>query len=83
VQKNTVMWLAGGAAAYYFLSTRTPVYAQQLDGSYLPATFIDRLTVAITGVAPPPPVPQGTAATIATTLNQVIPALQNAIATTT
>lgn len=73
MQKNTAMWLVGGVGAYYFLSTRQPMYTQQIDGSWLPATFIDRLTVAITGVAPPPPAPPTNQQTIASVVNALTP----------
>jgi hypothetical protein len=51
---NTTKWILGLGAAYLFLSTRTPVYTQQADGSYLPSTFVDQLTVMLTGAVPPP-----------------------------
>lgn len=54
MNRNTLLYLGLGIGAYYFLSTRQPVFAIQADGSYLPATFLDRLTVALTGVQPPP-----------------------------
>jgi hypothetical protein len=56
MSKNTVMWIAILGGAYYFLSTRAPIFAQQADGTFIPASLIDRLTVTITGAQPPPPV---------------------------
>jgi hypothetical protein len=82
MEKNTVMWIVGLGAAYYFLSTRVPQYTLQLNGTYLPSTFIDQLTVMLTGAVPPAPVPQGTAATIASTINQITPAIQQIISAT-
>lgn len=77
MQRDTFMWIVGAGAAYYLLSTRQPQYVQQLDGSWLPATFIDRLTVAITGVAPPPPAPPTTQQNIASAITALVPALQS------
>ena len=83
MEKNTLAWMIGLGAAYYFLSTRTPQFTLQLNGTYLPSTFIDQLTVMLTGAVPPPPVPQGTAATVASTINSIAPALQQIISATT
>jgi hypothetical protein len=85
MEKNTVMWIVGGGLTYYFLSTRIPQYQLQIDGTYLPATFVDRLTVAITGVAPPPPQPPSTAQNIQNYLNtasQIAQAIQPLIVNT-
>jgi hypothetical protein len=57
---NTVKWMLGLGAAYVFLSTRTPVYTQQANGSFLPATLVDQLTVMLTGAAPPATPPTAT-----------------------
>jgi hypothetical protein len=85
MEKNTMMWIVGAGLSYYFLSTRIPQYTLQIDGTYLPATFIDRLTVAITGVAPPPPQPPSTAQNIQNYLNaasQIAQVIQPFVSTT-
>lgn len=76
MKSDTVKWLIGAGITYYFLSTRIPQYTLQLDGTYLPATFVDRLTVAITGVAPPAPQPQSNQQNIANVINDLVPVIQ-------
>lgn len=61
MRNNTMMWIVGLAGAYFFLTTRQPVYAQQADGTYQPSGLLDRLTVALTGnTTPPAPQPART-----------------------
>lgn len=55
MNKNALLIVGLGVGAYFFLSTRQPVFTKQADGSYLPAGLLDRLTVALTGAQPPPP----------------------------
>lgn len=55
MNRNTLYLLAGLGAAYFFLSSRKPVFAQNADGTYQPAGLLDRLTVALTGTQPPIP----------------------------
>lgn len=51
-----LLLLAGlGIAGYFFLSSRRPVFQQLPDGTYQPAGFLDRMTVALTGAQPPVP----------------------------
>jgi hypothetical protein len=54
MNRKTVLTLVGLGGAYFFLSSRTPVWAVQPDGSYQPSTVIDKLTVMLTGAQPPP-----------------------------
>ena len=55
MDRNTLMILIGLGAGYFFLSTRTPVFQQNADGTYSPAGLLDRMTVALTGAQPPNP----------------------------
>ena len=55
MKRQTWLLLGLGAAVYFFLSKRQPVYAQLADGTFAPASILDRLTVAITGAIPPTP----------------------------
>jgi hypothetical protein len=71
---NTIKWVIGLGIAYYFLTTRTPMYTQQANGSFAPSTFIDALTASLTGAMPPPPVQPSTAQTLVNLVNQLIPA---------
>lgn len=57
MNKNTLLWLAGLGAAYYFLSNRQALFTQQPDGSYQPTTIVDRLTMMVTGQVAPATVP--------------------------
>lgn len=51
-----ILLVAGlGIAGYFYLSTRQPVFQHNADGTYSPAGFLDRLTVALTGAQPPQP----------------------------
>ena len=60
MNRQTILILVGVGAAYFFLTSRTPVFAKQSDGTYKPAGLLDQLTVALTGAIPPavPPVQQ-------------------------
>jgi hypothetical protein len=71
MNRNTLLWLAALGAGYYFLTTRTPVYLRQTDGSFIPASMIDRLSVALTGAIPPAPQPSN-AQVIIGAINQAI-----------
>lgn len=53
MNKNTLFVLLGLGVGYYFLTTRQPVFQQMADGTYQPATPIDRLTMMFTGIQPP------------------------------
>jgi hypothetical protein len=55
VNHKTWMWIAGLGAAYFFLTSRVPVFAKQTDGTYAPVGVLDRMTVALTGAQPPAP----------------------------
>lgn len=57
MSKSTIITIVGLGAAYFFLTSRQPVFAKQADGSYLPAGLLDKLTVALTGAHPPAAVP--------------------------
>lgn len=57
MSKSTMITLIGLGAAYFFLTSRQPVFAKQADGTYVPAGFLDKLTVALTGAQPPATVP--------------------------
>jgi hypothetical protein len=74
VKRNTLYWIVGIGAAYYFLSTRTPLWTKQIAGNYLPASFIDQLTVMVTGAQPPPPDPS-TAQTLVSAASQLLTAV--------
>jgi hypothetical protein len=53
MNRKTLLYLGLGAAAYFFLTTRQPVFQQQADGSFTPAGVLDKLTVMLTGAQPP------------------------------
>lgn len=55
MNRATLLWIAGLGAAYFFLSSRTPVFVKMTDGTYQPVGILDRLTVALTGAQPPQP----------------------------
>ena len=55
MNRNMLMTLIGLGAAYFFLTSRTPVFLQNPDGTYTPAGLLDRLTVTLTGAQPPAP----------------------------
>lgn len=55
MNRNTLFLILGLGGAYFFLSSRQPVFQQMADGSYQPAGLLDRLTVALTGAQPPTP----------------------------
>ncbi|MGH8336545.1 MAG: hypothetical protein ACRETL_06970 [Gammaproteobacteria bacterium] len=55
MNRNTLFIVLGLGAAYFYLSSRQPVFQQLPDGTYQPAGLLDRLTVMLTGVRPPQP----------------------------
>jgi hypothetical protein len=55
MNRKTLLILAGAGAAYFYLSTRQPVFLKMTDGTYQPAGLLDKLTVMLTGAVPPPP----------------------------
>jgi hypothetical protein len=57
MNRQTILLLIGAGAAYFFLTSRTPVFMKLADGTYKPAGLLDQLTVALTGAIPPPPQP--------------------------
>jgi hypothetical protein len=57
MKRQTILLLIGAGAAYFFLTTRTPVFIKLADGTFQPAGLLDQLTVALTGAIPPPPQP--------------------------
>jgi hypothetical protein len=54
MNRKTLFALVGLGAGYFFLSSRTPTWAVQADGTYKPAGVLDQLTVMLTGAQPPP-----------------------------
>jgi hypothetical protein len=55
MNRNTLYVVVGLGAAYFFLTSRQPVFMKTADGTYQPAGLLDRLTVALTGAQPPQP----------------------------
>lgn len=55
MKRNTLFILVGLGATYFYLTSRIPIFAKALDGTYQPAGLLDRLTVALTGAQPPSP----------------------------
>jgi hypothetical protein len=76
MNKDTIIWIAILGGAYVFLSTRVPIWAQQINGGWQPATVLDSLTVALTGAQPPPPV-MSTAQTLVSAAGQLLTTLNN------
>jgi hypothetical protein len=64
MNRKMLLTVLGLGSAYFFLSSRAPVWAIQADGTYKPAGMLDQLTVMLTGAQPP-------ATKTATTINQV------------
>lgn len=55
MNRNALLILGLGVGAYFFLSSRRPVFMKAADGTFQPAGVLDRLTVALTGAQPPQP----------------------------
>jgi hypothetical protein len=53
MNRKMLLTVLGLGGAYFFLSTRAPVWAIQADGTYKPAGMLDQLTVMLTGAQPP------------------------------
>jgi hypothetical protein len=68
MNRKTLLMLVGLGGGYFFLSSRTPIWAIQPDGTYGPSGFLDKLTVMLTGATPPPTKQQSTVNAINTGL---------------
>jgi hypothetical protein len=73
--KTFLLTLLAGGGAYFYLNSRIPTWAIQSDGTYLPATFVDKLTVMLTGAVPPASKQQTTVNAINTGLQALSTAL--------
>jgi hypothetical protein len=66
MNQKTILLLLGGVGAYFYLTSRVPAYTVAANGTQVPATFIDSLTVMLTGATPPAAVPTQTVSLTAT-----------------
>ena len=53
MNKSMILAILGLGGAYFFLSTRTPVWVLGPAGTYVPSGMLDQLTVMLTGAVPP------------------------------
>jgi hypothetical protein len=56
MNRNTLLFLGLGVGAYFFLKSRQAAFIlNPATNTYVPATILDAMTVAVTGQPPPPP----------------------------
>lgn len=75
MNKGMILTILGLGGAYFFLSSRTPVWVLGPTGTYVPSGMLDQLTVMLTGAQPP----QSKSGAVTSAVTTGLTALANAL----